>query len=178
MEQYLPSITSSNSCTPKYNRSSPTSFRSLNVQLTPVKLRLAPFIPPLFTLHSRPSLRRPSPFIPPVSTVHSATVHSPPSLRRTALHRPSLPHHLPPFAVPPFTRLSAALHPSLPHPSSPFTHSVALHPSFRLSSPLTPPPFTPALHRAALYPSFCRSLPFTSLPRLFFFLLTAVLSDS
>jgi hypothetical protein len=38
---HVTSIASSNSGTPKYNRSSPTSFRSLNVQLTPVKLRLA-----------------------------------------------------------------------------------------------------------------------------------------
>jgi hypothetical protein len=38
---HVTSITSSNSGTPKYNRSPPTSFRSLNVQLTPVKLRLA-----------------------------------------------------------------------------------------------------------------------------------------
>jgi hypothetical protein len=33
--------TSSNSGTPRYDRSSPNSFRSLNVQLTPIKLRLA-----------------------------------------------------------------------------------------------------------------------------------------
>jgi hypothetical protein len=38
---HVTSITSSNSGTPKYNRSSPTSFRSLNVQLTPGRLRLA-----------------------------------------------------------------------------------------------------------------------------------------
>jgi hypothetical protein len=38
---HVTSITSCNSGTPKYNRSSPTSFRSLNVQLTPVKQRLA-----------------------------------------------------------------------------------------------------------------------------------------
>jgi hypothetical protein len=38
---HVTSITSSNSATPKYNRLSPTSFRSLNVQLSPVNLRLA-----------------------------------------------------------------------------------------------------------------------------------------
>jgi hypothetical protein len=38
---HVTSIASSNSGTPKYNRSPPTSFRSLNVQSTPVRLWLA-----------------------------------------------------------------------------------------------------------------------------------------
>jgi hypothetical protein len=89
---------------------------------------------------SQPSLRRPALFFPPLVTLHSATVHYPLSLRRTLLHRPSLPHH-PPFAAPPFTLHSAALHPSLPHPLlPPFT-----------APPFTAPPFTPALHCAALH---------------------------
>jgi hypothetical protein len=123
-----------------------------------------PSLPPLCTLHSRPSLRRHSLFIPPLFTLHSrpsapftpalhcAALH--PSFRRSSPFTPAPLHpSLPPFTAPPFTIHSAALHPSL-------APLCTLHSRPSLS-PFTAPPFT--IHAAALHRSLChRSLsPFT-----------------
>jgi hypothetical protein len=132
---------------PSHPHSSPPSFIA-----PPFTLRSATLYPSLSNHHYRPSLRRASPFIPPLFTIHSRTLHS-----RTFHFRPSLCRSSP--VIPTlFTPHSPTLHSDpplrLPSPCIPplfNNHSRTLHsrPSFHCTAPFIPPPCT--LHSATLH---------------------------